>query len=72
MREEKFNLSNSFKITTDMEATARTMTDDIRSLNGISDAYVDISQNTITVDYDETKISSQEIRKKLKELNYLD
>lgn len=72
MKSEKFKLSDSYRVTLDMDSTAKTMTEDIRSLKGINNAAVDISDNSITIDYNENEISSDKLRNKLSNLNYLD
>ena len=70
MRADKFKLNPSFKNSKNLESDAKALTDAVHTLDGINAVRVDPIANTITVDYNEDKVSKREIKQKLKENNY--
>lgn len=71
MRADKIKLNNSLENSSDMKSQAENITDTIHSLDGINAVRVDTLENTITVDYNEDKVSLKEIQRKLKEADYI-
>lgn len=71
MRADKIKLSDSLVKSKDMKSEARTLTDKVHSLKGINAVRVDPMENTITVDYNENQVSLSDIKKVLKEDNYI-
>ncbi|WP_099190769.1 heavy-metal-associated domain-containing protein [Tepidibacter mesophilus] len=71
MKAEKFKLNNSLKDNDNLKSVAKSLTDDIHSLGGVNAVRVDPIENTVTVDYNEGQVSSNQIQQKLKDGNYL-
>ncbi len=68
---KKYKLNNTLKEADDMKTFAKSITDDIRSLGGVNAVRVDTLENSITVDYNEGQVSSDQIQEKLKAGNYV-
>ncbi len=71
MKAEKFKLNNSLEDVSDLKSVSKSLTDDIHSLGGVNAVRVDPIENTVTVDYNEGQVSSEQIKQKLKDSNYL-
>ena len=71
MKAEKFKLNNSLKDVADLKLVAKSLTDEIRSINGVNAVRVDPIENTVTVDYNEGQVSSSQIQQKIKDGKYL-
>ncbi|MBB6216299.1 copper chaperone CopZ [Anaerosolibacter carboniphilus] len=55
----------------DAKSQAEAIHNTIAQMNGIKAVRVDSFANTVTVDYDDKKVSSSQIESKLKENNYI-
>ncbi|WZL74222.1 hypothetical protein QBE52_05650 [Clostridiaceae bacterium 35-E11] len=60
-----------FKLTGDAKKQAKSIHDSIVQLNGINAVRIDSFANTVTVDYDDHKVSSSDIQSTLKQNNYI-
>ena len=60
-----------FQINTDAKSQGESIHNSISNLDGIMAVRVDSFANTVTVDYDDNRISSKDIESNLKQNNYI-
>ncbi|QUH26735.1 heavy-metal-associated domain-containing protein [Serpentinicella alkaliphila] len=63
--------ANKFKLNTDVKSNGKNIHNSISKLDGINSVRLDSFANTVTVNYDDSKVSSSEIESILRQKNYL-